>query len=116
MFPNPDRILLPGMFVHAQLVAGARNNAILVPQQGVTRNPRGQAVAMLVNDENKVEQRIIQTDRTVGNRWLVSEGLNVGDQLITEGLHRVQAGMQVEPVPAENVDTAGAADTAAEEG
>ena len=116
VFPNPDRILLPGMFVHAQLVAGARNNAILVPQQGVTRNPRGQAVAMLVNDENKVEQRIIQTDRTVGNRWLVSEGLNVGDQLITEGLHRVQAGMQVEPVPAENVDTAGAADTAAEEG
>lgn len=116
VFPNPDRILLPGMFVHAQLVAGARNNAILVPQQGVTRNPRGQAVAMLVNDENKVEQRIIQTDRTVGNRWLVSEGLNVGDQLITEGLHRVQAGMQVEPVPAENVDTAGAVDTAAEEG
>ena len=116
VFPNPDRILLPGMFVHAQLVAGSRSNAILVPQQGVTRNPRGQAVAMLVNDENKVEQRIIQTDRAVGNRWLVSEGLNVGDQLITEGLHLVQSGMQVEPVPAENVDTAGAADSAAQEG
>ena len=116
VFPNPDRILLPGMFVHAQLVAGSRSNAILVPQQGVTRNPRGQAVVMLVNDENKVEQRIIQTDRAVGNRWLVSDGLNVGDQLITEGLHMVQSGMQVEPVPAENVDTAGAADTAAQEG
>lgn len=116
VFPNPDRILLPGMFVHAQLVAGARSNAILVPQQGVTRNPRGQAVAMLVNDENKVEQRIIQTDRTVGNRWLVSEGLDAGDRLITEGLHMVQAGMQVEPVPAANVDTAGAADTAGQEG
>ncbi|MFA5678745.1 MAG: efflux RND transporter periplasmic adaptor subunit [Pseudomonas sp.] len=116
VFPNPDRLLLPGMFVHAQLISGARSNAILVPQQGVTRNPRGQAVAMLVNEENKVEQRVIKTDRTVGNRWLVSEGLNVGDQLITEGLHMVQSGMQVEPVPAANVDTAGAMDTAGQEG
>lgn len=104
VFPNPDRILLPGMFVHAQLVAGARSNAILVPQQGVSRTPRGEAVAMLVTADNKVEQRIIQTDRTVGNRWLVSDGLQVGDQLITEGLHMVQPGMQVEPVPAANVE------------
>ena len=104
VFPNPDRILLPGMFGHAQLVAGARSNAILVPQQGVSRTPRGEAVAMLVTAENKVEQRIIQTDRTVGNRWLVSDGLQVGDQLITEGLHMVQPGMQVEPVPAANVE------------
>lgn len=116
VFPNPDRILLPGMFVHAQLVAGSRNDAILAPQQGVTRNPRGQAVAMLVNADNKVEQRIIQTERTVGNRWLVSDGLNVGDRLITEGLHMVQPGMQVEPVPAANVDNAGAANTAEQEG
>lgn len=116
VFPNPDRVLLPGMFVHAQLVAGARSDAILVPQQGVTRNPRGQAVAMVVNDENQVEQRLIKTDRTVGNRWLVSEGLEVGEQLITEGLHMVQPGMQVEPVPAANVDTQGATDTAGQEG
>lgn len=116
VFPNPDRVLLPGMFVHAQLVAGARNDAILVPQQGVTRNPRGQAVAMVVNDDNKVEQRVIKTDRTVGNRWLVSEGLEVGEQLITEGLHMVQPGMQVEPVPAANVDTAGAATPSGQEG
>ena len=116
VFPNPDRILLPGMFVHAQLVAGSRSDAILAPQQGVTRNPRGQAVAMLVTDDNKVEQRIIQTERTVGNRWLVSDGLNVGDRLITEGLHMVQPGMQVEPVPAANVDNAGAANTAEQEG
>ena len=106
VFPNPDRILLPGMFVHAQLVAGSRSDAILAPQQGVTRNPRGQAVAMLVTEDNKVEQRIIQTERTVGNRWLVSEGLNVGDRLITEGLHMVQPGMQVEAVPAANVENA----------
>ncbi|NLC01445.1 MAG: efflux transporter periplasmic adaptor subunit, partial [Pseudomonas formosensis] len=117
VFPNPDRILLPGMFVHAQLIAGARSDAILVPQQGVTRNPRGQALAMVVNDQNQVEQRIIQTDRTVGNRWLVSDGLTVGDRLITEGLHIVQPGMQVEPVPAANVDDAtGTAATSGQEG
>ena len=120
VFPNPDRILLPGMFVHAQLVAGARSDAILVPQQGVTRNPRGQAVAYVVNADNEVEQRIIRAERAVGNRWLVSEGLNVGDQLVTEGLHMVQSGMQVEPVPAENVAPAGtpadAANTAGQEG
>lgn len=120
VFPNPDRILLPGMFVHAQLVAGARSDAILVPQQGVTRNPRGQAVAYVVNADNEIEQRIIRAERTVGNRWLVSEGLSVGDQLVTEGLHMVQAGMQVEPVPAENVTPAGtpagAANTAGQEG
>lgn len=112
VFPNPDRILLPGMFVHAQLVAGARSDAILVPQQGVGRNPRGQAVALVVNADNVVEQRIIRAERTVGNRWLVSEGLQVGDQLITEGLHMAQPGMQVVPVPAENVEPAdaGAAD------
>lgn len=109
VFPNPDRILMPGMFVHARLVAGARSDAILVPQQGVGRNPRGQAVAMLVNDENVVEQRIIVTDRTVGNRWLVSEGLEVGDQLITEGVHLARPGMKVEPVPAENVEPVNAA-------
>ena len=120
VFPNPDRILLPGMFVHAQLVAGARSDAILAPQQGVTRNPRGQAVAYVVNADNQVEQRVIRAERTVGSRWLVSEGLNVGDQLITEGLHMVQSGMQVEPVPAENITPtgtpAGAGNTAGQEG
>src|SRR5690606_3411747 len=109
VFPNPDRILLPGMFVHAQLVAGARSDAILVPQQGVGRNPRGQAVAMLVNDDNVVEQRIIVTDRAAGNRWLVSEGLNAGDRLIAEGVHRARPGRKVEPVPAENVEPVNAA-------
>lgn len=116
VFPNPDRILLPGMFVHANLISGSKSDAILAPQQGVARNPRGQAVAMLVNADNKVEQRIIQTERTVGNRWLVSAGLEEGDRLITEGLQLVQPGMTVDPVPAENVDTDSAANTAAQEG
>lgn len=105
VFPNPDRLLLPGMFVHAKLISGAKSDAILAPQQGVTRNTRGQAVVMLVNADNKVEQRVITAERTVGNRWLVSEGLQEGDRLITEGLHMVQPNMTVEPVPAENVDT-----------
>lgn len=116
VFPNPDRLLLPGMFVHAQLVSGERSEAILAPQQGITRNPRGQAVAMLVNADNQVEQRIVQTERTVGNRWLISDGLNVGDRLITEGLHLVKPEMTVEPVPAANVDNAGTVNTAEQEG
>ena len=116
VFPNPDRLLLPGMFVHAQLVSGERSEAILAPQQGITRNPRGQAVAMLVNADNQVEQRIVQTERTVGNRWLISDGLNVGDRLITEGLHMVKPEMTVEPVPAANVDNAGTVNTAEQEG
>ncbi|MEJ6657140.1 MAG: efflux RND transporter periplasmic adaptor subunit [Pseudomonas sp.] len=116
VFPNPDRILLPGMFVHAQLVSGERSEAILAPQQGITRNPRGEAVALLVNADNQVERRIVQTERAVGNRWLISGGLNVGDRLITEGLHMVQPGMTVEPVPAANVDNAGTVNTAEQEG
>ncbi|MDX1300491.1 MAG: efflux RND transporter periplasmic adaptor subunit, partial [Pseudomonas sp.] len=80
VFPNPDRLLLPGMFVHANLVAGAKSDAILAPQQGITRTPRGTAVAMVVNAEGKVEQREVVTDRTVGNRWLIASGLGEGDQ------------------------------------
>ncbi|MCW3147448.1 efflux RND transporter periplasmic adaptor subunit [Stutzerimonas stutzeri] len=103
MFPNPERILLPGMFVRAQLVAGVKSEALLVPQQGVTRNTKGDPVAMVVNAENKVEMRQLKTERTVGNRWLVSEGLNPGDRVITEGLQFIQPGVEVNAVPAGNV-------------
>ena len=102
-FPNPDRLLLPGMFVHAELVAGAKSDAILAPQQGITRTPRGNATAMVVNDENKVESRDVVTERTVGNRWLISSGLNDGDRLITEGLQYIRAGASVNVEPAGNV-------------
>src|SRR5690606_979819 len=99
------------------LSAGARSDAILVPQLGATPNPRGQAVAMVAHDQDQGEQRIIQPNRTVGNRWLVSDGRKVGDRLITEGPHMVQPGMQVEPVPAANVDAAtGTAATSGQEG
>ncbi|MBE7375010.1 efflux RND transporter periplasmic adaptor subunit [Pseudomonas lopnurensis] len=108
VFPNPDKNLLPGMFVHAQLMAGMKNEAILVPQQGVTRNAKGEPTAMVVNAENKVELRRIKTERTVGNRWLVGEGLQPGDRVVTEGLQFIQPGVEVDAVPATNVDNAGA--------
>ncbi|WP_022962053.1 efflux RND transporter periplasmic adaptor subunit [Halopseudomonas pelagia] len=103
VFPNPDKVLLPGMFVHAQLVAGTRAEAILAPQQGITRTPRGQATALVVNADNIVELREVRTERTVGNHWLISDGLNDGDQLITEGLQFVRPGAEVRVVPAGNV-------------
>lgn len=103
MFPNPEHTLLPGMFVHAQLSSGVNQQAILAPQQGVTRDLKGQAVAMVVNAENKVEMRQLEADRAVGDRWLVTKGLNPGDRLITEGLQFVQPGIKVKPAPATNV-------------
>jgi len=103
MFPNPEHTLLPGMFVHAQLSSGVNQQAILAPQQGVTRDLKGQAVAMVVNAENKVEMRPLEADRAVGDRWLVTKGLNPGDRLITEGLQFVQPGIEVKPAPATNV-------------
>jgi membrane fusion protein (multidrug efflux system) len=106
VFPNPDKLLLPGMFVHAQLVAGVRSEAILAPQQGITRTPSGDATALVVNADNKVELRQVVASRTVGNRWLINEGLSAGDRLITEGLQFVQPGTEVKAVPASNVASA----------
>ena len=103
VFPNPDTLLLPGMFVHARLVNGVQSKAILAPQQGITRNPKGEPVAMVVNAENKVEARQLKAERTVGDRWLVIEGLQEGDRIITEGIQFVQAGASVDPYPAGNV-------------
>jgi len=103
VFPNPEHMLLPGMFVHAELVGGVRSQAILVPQQGVTRNSKGEATAMVVNAENKAELRVLKADRAVGNQWLVSEGLAAGDRVITEGLQYVHPGAEVKAGPASNV-------------
>lgn len=103
VFPNPDHTLLPGMFVHARLGSAVKQQAILAPQQGVTRDLKGQATAMVVNAENKVELRHLKAERTVGDRWLVSEGLEPGDRLITEGLQFVRPGVEVSAGPASNV-------------
>ncbi|MPT19188.1 MAG: MexA family multidrug efflux RND transporter periplasmic adaptor subunit [Pseudomonas sp.] len=105
VFPNPDHLLLPGMFVHAELLSGVKQNAILAPQQGVTRNQRGEPTAMVVGADNKVEQRVLKADRTAGSAWLVEDGLQEGDRLITEGLQFVQPGAEVKAVPATNVKT-----------
>ena len=95
VFPNPDEILLPGMFVHAQLEAGIDSNAILAPQIGVTHNLKGQPTALIVGPDNKVEMRVLQASRTVGSDWLVEKGLNPGDRLITDGLQFIKPGIEV---------------------
>ncbi|WP_101676105.1 efflux RND transporter periplasmic adaptor subunit [Alloalcanivorax mobilis] len=98
LFPNPDGDLLPGQFVRARLPQGERQNAILVPQKGITREPSGDASALVIGADNKVEKRQVTTERTVGNQWLVSDGLNAGDKLIVDGLQKLAPGAQVKPV------------------
>lgn len=98
VFPNPRQLLLPGMFVRAVVEEGIRDQAILVPQQGVSRDPAGHAVAMLVGAEGKVEPRTIKIGRAIGDKWLVSEGLQPGDQLIVEGLQKAHPGAPVRVV------------------
>lgn len=99
LFPNPKQALLPGMFVRAVLVEGINENAILVPQRGVSRNPKGEAVVMTVGAEEKVEPRLIKVVRTVGDSWLVSDGLKAGDRIILEGLQKARPGTVVKAVP-----------------
>ncbi|MDR2216416.1 MAG: efflux RND transporter periplasmic adaptor subunit [Nevskiaceae bacterium] len=99
-FPNPDRLLLPGMFVRARLPEGKASQALLVPQAAVSRNARGEAVVLLVGPDNKAVERVIQIDRVVDNQWLVKTGLASGDQIIVEGLQKVRAGSAVKPMPA----------------
>ncbi len=99
LFPNPKLMLLPGMFVRATLQEGVKDQGILVPQRGVTRNPAGNAMVMTVGAGEKVEPRVIQTDRTVGEYWLVTEGLKPGDRVILEGLQKARPGTLVKAVP-----------------
>jgi membrane fusion protein (multidrug efflux system) len=99
VFPNPKQLLLPGMFVRAILEEGLNEQAILAPQRGVTRNPKGDAMVMVVGAEDKVEPRLIKVVRTVGDNWLVSEGLKAGDRVILEGLQKARPGTPVKAVP-----------------
>ena len=98
MFPNPNGLLLPGMYVRAFVPQAVDDEGLLVPQQGVTHNARGEAVALVVNGENKVEQRTLTTAGTVGDRWLVSDGVKAGERVIVEGGQKVQPGAAVRPV------------------
>jgi membrane fusion protein, multidrug efflux system len=99
IFPNPKQTLLPGMFVRAILEEGVIEKAILVPQRGVTRNPKGDAMVMVVGTDKKVAPRTIKVVRTVGENWLVSEGLNAGDLVILEGIQKARPGTLVKTVP-----------------
>jgi membrane fusion protein (multidrug efflux system) len=99
VFPNPDYVLLPGMFVRAIVEEGVNEQGILAPQQGVTRNRRGDAVALVVDDEGKVAQRALEVDRAIGDRWLVTKGLAAGDQVIVDNLQRIRPGDPVKAVP-----------------
>ncbi len=99
LFPNPERILLPGMFVRAQLDEGTKPEALLVPQPAVRRDAQGKASVLVVGEDGKVAVRPIVAPRTVGNRWLVSEGLEEGDRVIVEGLQKVRPGVPVNAVP-----------------
>jgi membrane fusion protein (multidrug efflux system) len=102
-FPNPDALLLPGMYVRARLSQATVRDAILVPQRGVTRDPRGQATVMLIGPDDRAVQREIETERTVGDKWLVTRGVQAGDRVIVEGLMRIRSGTPVKPVPASPV-------------
>ncbi len=99
VFPNPRRTLLPGMYVRAILEEGVNEQAILVPQQGVGRNPKGEPVSLIVDAEGRVQQRMLTLDRTVGDKWLVSSGLEPEDRVIVEGSQKVKPGVSVNAVP-----------------
>ncbi|EDS6648635.1 multidrug efflux RND transporter periplasmic adaptor subunit AcrA [Salmonella enterica subsp. arizonae] len=95
IFPNPDHTLLPGMFVRARLQEGTKPAALLVPQQGVTRTPRGDATVLVVGADNKVEIRQIVASQAIGDKWLVTDGLKAGDRVVVSGLQKVRPGAQV---------------------
>jgi membrane fusion protein (multidrug efflux system) len=99
--PNPQHLLLPGMFVRAVVQEGIAEKAILVPQQGVGRTPKGDPVALVVDEAGKVQQRMLTLNRAIGDQWLVSEGLSAGDRVIVEGMLNIRPGMAVKAVPYE---------------
>jgi membrane fusion protein (multidrug efflux system) len=101
VFPNPNGILLPGMFVRAVVQEGVDKQAILVPQQAVSRDPKGNPLTLIVDAESKVQLRMLTLDRAIGDQWLVSSGLAPGDRVIIEGMQKVKPGVSVKAVPFE---------------
>ncbi|MBB5698277.1 membrane fusion protein (multidrug efflux system) [Sphingomonas yantingensis] len=99
-FPNPQGILLPGMYVRARFSQATAEEAILVPQAGVARDARGNATVFVIGADNKAVQRKVRATRTIGDKWLVTAGLRAGEKVITEGLANVKPGTAVRPVPA----------------
>ena len=95
IFPNPDHLLLPGLFVRAELQEGIDDQALLVPQVGVSHNTHGDATVLVVDKDNKAALKIIQTGRAIGNTWVVTGGLAPGDKVIVDGLQKVRPGAEV---------------------
>ncbi|CBG91245.1 efflux RND transporter periplasmic adaptor subunit [Citrobacter rodentium] len=95
VFPNPQHMLLPGMFVRARIDEGVQPDAILVPQQGVTRTPRGDATVLVVNDKSLVESRPVTASQAIGDQWLIAQGLKPGDKVIVSGLQKARPGVKV---------------------
>ena len=111
VLPNPDGLLMPGMYVRGQLEEAVDESAILVPQQSVTRTAKGQAMVLVVNAQNKVEQRPVEVSRAVGNQWMVDAGLQAGDHVVVEGFQNIRPGDEVKSrlVSAEEAAGTGAA-------
>jgi membrane fusion protein (multidrug efflux system) len=101
VFPNPNGMLLPGMFVRTVVKEGVNDKAILIPQQSVVRDPRGNPMVMIVNAAGTVEPRMLKLDRATGDKWLVTSGLTAGDRVIVEGLMKARAGMPAKAIPFE---------------
>jgi RND family efflux transporter MFP subunit len=97
LMPNPERLLLPGMFVREEIQEGVRQGAVLAPQQGVSHDPKGKPNALVVGPDNTVELRTIATDRAIGDQWLVTSGLKPGDRVIVEGIQSAKPGAKVVP-------------------
>jgi membrane fusion protein, multidrug efflux system len=100
VFPNPQKTLLPGMYVRETITQATAENGLLVPQQAVTRDPKGVASVFVVSADNKAEPHQITVQQAIGDKWLVSSGIKPGDRVIVEGLLKVQPGIAVKPVPA----------------
>lgn len=109
LFPNPNRVLLPGMFVRARIDEGTNDTAFLVPQVGVLHDQKGQASVLIVDKDNKVVSRPVVTARAQGQNWIVNSGLNLGDRVIVQGVEKVHAGATVKPVAAQLPPPPGAA-------
>lgn len=106
-FPNPDRVLLPGMYVRATVEEGVAENSWLVPQRAVTRNTKGEPVGWFVGQDGKVEERILEIGTGIGNNWLIAKGISDGDRVIVEGLQNARAGREVQPVEVTIDETSG---------
>jgi membrane fusion protein (multidrug efflux system) len=97
LMPNPERLLLPGMFVREEIQEGVRQGAVLAPQQGVSHDQKGEPNALVVGPDNTVELRTLKTDRAIGDQWLVTAGLKPGDRVIVEGIQSAKPGAKVVP-------------------